>query len=245
MVKGNLFSNITDPSMTKCRFTLKNGTDGMRPTLPKTMPAFYVDKTHMMCLAPNGFLGGDKVHVQMTFNDYDYTEQADNMVFNFYAIFGSFPHSGPADGFKEVILVKGAGLAISKSVMCHLNKTDIAPVSITDDVIECPMALPNKDPKVTGYVSFGLMFDSNFNDFGQFYYYDQIAFAEITPTFGPNIGEGEILFTGDNFREDFQGVEIGCKLGDAIGQGELIQPGTIKCVVEEMALVEEGEGLPV
>ena len=65
------------------------------------------------------------------------------------------------------------------------------------------MALPNKDPKVTGYVQFGLNFDSNFNDFGQFYYYDQISFGEIVPTFGPNVGEGEITFTGDNFREDF------------------------------------------
>ena len=99
------------------------------------MPAFYIDSQHMMCLAPNGFLGGDKVWVQLTFNDMDYTPQQDNMVFNFYAIFGSFPHSGPADGFKEVILVKGAGLSISKKVTCYLNKTDIAPVSIEDDVI--------------------------------------------------------------------------------------------------------------
>ena len=65
------------------------------------------------------------------------------------------------------------------------------------------------------------------------------------PTYGPSEGEGEILFSGDNFREDFQGVEIGCKLGDSIGQGEIIQPGTIKCIVEDMALVDEGEGLIV
>ena len=67
----------------------------------------------------------------------------------------------------------------------------------------------------------------------------------IEPTYGPNEGEGEIYFTGENFREDFQGVEIGCKLGDAIGQGEITGPNSIKCVVEEMQLVEEGEGLVV
>lgn len=94
------------------------------------------------------------------------------MVFNYYAIFGSFPHSGPADGFKEVILVKGAGLSISSAIQCHLNNTNIAPVSIADDVIMCPMALPGKDPLVTGYVPFGMNFDGFFNDFGQFYYYD-------------------------------------------------------------------------
>ena len=53
------------------------------------------------------------------------------------------------------------------------------------------------------------------------------------------------MFTGEDFREDFQGVEIGCKLGDSIGQGELVAANTIKCVVEEMELVDEGEGLVV
>ena len=136
------------------------------------MPAVYVDATTMMCLSPNGFIGGDKVYVQLTYNDMDYTPQKENMVFNYYAIFGSFPHSGPADGFHEVILVKGAGLNIGGDIKCHLNKTDVAPISITDDVIQCPMCLANKDPKVTGYVQFGLNFDGTFNDFGQFYYYD-------------------------------------------------------------------------
>ena len=65
------------------------------------------------------------------------------------------------------------------------------------------------------------------------------------PNFGPSEGEGEIFFTGENFREDFQGVEIGCKIGDAIGQGEVVQKDRIKCIVEEMDLVDEGEGLVV
>ena len=84
------------------------------------------------------------------------------------------------------------------------------------------MCLPDKDPLVTGYVPFGLSFDGNWNDFGQFYYYTQINFSEIVPNFGPSEGEGEIFFTGENFREDFQGVEIGCKIGDSIGQGEVV-----------------------
>ena len=104
-LKGGPFSNITDPDTVKCRFTLKNGTTGHRATLPKTMPAFPVDQHSMMCLTPNGFMGGDKVYVQLTYNDMDYTPQQDNAVFNFYAIFGSFPLSGPADAFNQVILV--------------------------------------------------------------------------------------------------------------------------------------------
>lgn len=62
-LKGNLFSNITDSNVVKCRFMLKNGTAGFRETLPKYMPAFYIDKTTMMCVTPNGFIGGDRVFV--------------------------------------------------------------------------------------------------------------------------------------------------------------------------------------
>jgi len=188
ILKGNLFSNITSPETVKCRFTFKNGTDGFRATQTKTMPAFYIDLHSMMCVSPNGFLGGDKVYVQLTYNDMDYTPISEALVFQFYAIFGSFPHSGPADGFKEVILVKGAGLTSSSTIMCHLNKTDIAPVSIRDNEIHCPMVLTDKDPLLTGYVGFGVNFDGTFNDFGQFYYYSQIAFDSIVPTFGPSEG---------------------------------------------------------
>ena len=143
----------------------------MRPALPKTMPAFYIDQHTMMCVTPNGFLGGDRVNVQLTLNDMDYTPESENMVFSFYAVFGSFPHSGPADCPNEVILVRGAGLNTSNLIKCHLNNTEIAPVTISDTLIECPMSLPTKDPLVTGYIGFGLNFDGYFNDFGQFYYY--------------------------------------------------------------------------
>ena len=34
----------------------------------------------------------------------DYTKEMEAMVFHFYAIFGSFPASGPAAGFKETTL---------------------------------------------------------------------------------------------------------------------------------------------
>ena len=88
---GARFSNITDPSLVKCRFSFKNGTDGWRETLNKTMPAQYVDQQTMMCMSPNGFRGGDKVYVQLTFNDNEYSEINENLVFNFYAISSSFP----------------------------------------------------------------------------------------------------------------------------------------------------------
>ena len=76
------------------------------------------------------------------------------------------PHSGPANGFDQVIVVQGYGLDMARSIMCNLNKTEIAPVSVSDTVIECPMCLPTKDPLETGSVDFGINFDHKFESFG-------------------------------------------------------------------------------
>jgi len=215
MIKGNLFSNITDPETVKCRFTVTQ--DSKKNNLPKYMPAIYMDPQTVMCVSPNGFSGGDKVNVQLTYNDEDYTPASDKLVFRYYAIFGSFPHSGPSDAYNEVIVIKGAGLTVSQNVMCSLNSTEIAPVKITDTMIECPMALPNKDPYSTGNVKFGLLFDKEWSDFGNFYYYKQIEVASLVPNFGPAEGLGDLYFSGIDFRNDFEGAQIGCKLGESIG----------------------------
>lgn len=66
----------------------------------------------------------------------------------------------------------------------------------------------------------------------------------MTPHVGPSEGKGIIYFTGRNFREDFALADIGCKVGDAIGKGKVINPTTIKCSIEEIALVDEGFSLP-
>lgn len=106
-IQGQRFSNITDPEFVKCKFTLI----GERASaVTKFIPAIYRDEQTMMCVSPNGFDGGESVNVQLTFNGADYSETKDFMVFGFYTVLGSFPHSGPADGFDEVILVRGDGL---------------------------------------------------------------------------------------------------------------------------------------
>jgi len=66
----------------------------------------------------------------------------------------------------------------------------------------------------------------------------------MTPHTGPSEGKGVIYFYGRNFRQDFQLADVGCKIGDAIGKGVVLNPTTIKCTVEEMALVDEGYSLP-
>ena len=61
------------------------------------------------------------------------------------------------------------------------------------------------------------------------------------PHTGPSEGHGVIYFYGRNFREDYPNAEVGCRVGDSVGKGKVLNSGTIRCVVDEMALVDEGQ----
>jgi hypothetical protein len=54
------------------------------------------------------------------------------------------------------------------------------------------------------------------------------------PHIGPSEGRGIINFYGRNFRDDFALADIGCKIGDAVGKGKVINANTIRCTIEEM-----------
>lgn len=157
---------------------------------------------------------------------------------------GSFPRSGPAGATDETILIRGSGFKPDGDVVCQLNGTQVAAAEVTSTLIKCPMVTPSKDPKATGYVKFSAKIEGGWVQFGDFYYYDQIEVTDMSPKYGPAEGRGIIYFYGKRFRGDFRGAELGCKIGDAIGQGTFVDEGTIKCTVEEMDLVNEGDSLP-
>lgn len=60
------------------------------------------------------------------------------------------------------------------------------------------------------------------------------------PNIGPSEGKGVVYFYGRNFRDDYSLAEVSCKIGESVGKAKVINPTTIKCSVEEMALVDEG-----
>ena len=64
------------------------------------------------------------------------------------------------------------------------------------------------------------------------------------PHIGPSEGRGVIYFYGKNFRDDYSLADVGCKIGEAIGKGKVVNSNTIKCTIEEMSLVDEGFSLP-
>jgi hypothetical protein len=122
---GENFSNITDPEQTKCRWTLIDNVNiENRPTIVQHTPAIYFNKTTMMCMTPSYFIGGDRAFVQLTFNNYDYSDFDDNLVFQFYQIGSMFPKSGPSNTQNEVITIKGSGFVPKSKVVCSLNRTE-------------------------------------------------------------------------------------------------------------------------
>lgn len=67
--------------------------------------------------------------------------------------------------------------------------------------------------------------------------------ADIYPKTGPAKGVGIINFYGDGFRADYALAELGCKVGNSIGQAVYVNRNQIRCVIEDMETVPEGEYL--
>jgi len=145
----------------------------------------------------------------------------------------------------DVILINGDGFKPTSKYFCSLNRTQVAPIEVTPTLIKCPMSWPGRDKSFVGSVPFGFEMDGSWTRFGEFYYYKQISLDEVTPLYGPAMGNGLIYLYGTNFREDFPNSELACKVGNSIGDGELIAPGTIRCVIYEMETAPIGFGLPV
>ena len=107
---------------------------------------------------------------------------------------------------------------------------------------------PSKNgPSFFGNVDFKVLPDEGgeWQDFtGGFQYYQQPIVEDIFPKQGPNIGTGVINFYGEGFRDDYQLAELGCRVGGRIGKAVFISTKQIKCVIEELDLIEEGESSP-
>lgn len=101
-------------------------------------------------------------------------------------------------------------------------------------------------PTYFGNVDFAMIIDGNWHKFtGGFQYYEQVVIEDIYPKTGPSEGRGVIQIFGSNFREDFLLADVGCKIGESIGRGKVIDKNTINCTVEEMPLVDEDMSLPI
>ena len=181
---GENFSNITTAAQTKCKFHLFDQDEfSKRGEVSKTIPASYINETTMVCASPSGFIGNDKTYVSLTFNNHDYSEENSVAVYQFYQVFGSFPHSGPTSATPDdVILIKGAGFKSTSRVLCSMNRVEVPAIEVTPNLIKCPMLYPDLE---VGAVAFGISLDGTWVSFGDFFYYKQIALDEVQPNYGP------------------------------------------------------------
>jgi hypothetical protein len=99
-IKGDKFTNHTDPEEFKCRFT------PVSLQIPaKTIRARYINSTTIMCPSPGGWSEAARMVLQVTWNGVDYDEN--HFQFSFYSIHRAFPRSGPSNGKGGDIVVYG------------------------------------------------------------------------------------------------------------------------------------------
>lgn len=95
-------------------------------------------------------------------------------------------------------------------------------------------------------VPFHILIDGSKFSFGNFHYYKQLELEAVTPLIGPQEGRGAIYIIGKGFRDDFENTKLGCRIGNQLGQAQLVDSETIRCTISnKLPLVEEGESLLV
>ncbi|MCP3686030.1 MAG: hypothetical protein GY861_25575 [bacterium] len=102
------------------------------------------------------------------------------------------------------------------------------------------MPKANKGGNFTGKVDFGISLNGIDKKVfqGGFYYYQQPYVTDIFPRTGPSKGKGLVKIFGKGFRNDFPGVNLGCKVGDAYGVGTFISTEQINCIFPKLILNE-------
>lgn len=107
------------------------------------------------------------------------------------------------------------------NVNCTLNGTSVPALEVLQHQIICPMVIGNRDAAI-GRVKFGVKIEDSYTDLGDFHYYKQVELDSITPRFGPAQGNGLIYIAGKYFTSDFPNAEVGCKIGESIGKGIVV-----------------------
>jgi len=122
-IKGERFTNNTDPNEFKCRFTPVS-----LSIPPKTIRARFINSTSIMCPSPGGWSEADRMVLQVTWNGVDYDEN--HFQYSFYSIHNAFPRSGPSNGHGGDIIVRGQGFRIDTNPSCMLNGTQWEPTFV-------------------------------------------------------------------------------------------------------------------
>lgn len=179
----------------------------------------------------------------MTFNGIDY--DSNGFSFIFYKIDQIVPRSGPSSGEGGDILIKGQGFREEVHPQCLLNGTVYEPINVTWTEIRCPVVPAQGGDDYFGNVDLAVSINGvnwEYQD-GGFQYYKNPTVLDIYPRNGPAQGIGIINFYGSGFRSDFPLAHLGCKIGDSTGEAVLVSDSQIRCVIEDIQTVPDGERL--
>ena len=180
----------------------------------------------------------------MTFNGIDYDKNG--FTFILYKIDKAFPRSGPSNGLGGDIVISGQGFRPEVNPICKFNGTIYEPLAITWNEIRCPMPAAEQGEDFFGNVEFAIAANGETWKYfeGGFQYYKNPIVEDIYPRNGPAQGIGIINFYGSGFRADFPNADLGCKIGNSVGHAVFISDTQMRCVVEDIETVAEGERLP-
>jgi hypothetical protein len=221
-----------------------------------------MNSTTLKVVLPGGWENGDKMNFQITWNGIDYDKKG--WMFTTFSVSSIHPRSGPADGSGGDIIIKGSGFRENGQAMCRMNGVVRKATKQSWNELRCPevpytrpvasssthrlLAAGNQtDPTFFGNVDFSFSLN-NGNDWqlveGGFQYYQQPIVTDISPKNGPAHGIGIINFYGDHFRADYALVDLECKVGNNVGVAVFVNSNQIRCVVEDMDAVPQGQQLP-
>ena len=226
-IYGKNFTNLVTESEFLCQF--KPEKENM---IPKNVPAQYreypeTNETAIICNTPGGWSSGTKANIKITFDGQNFMDTGFD--FYFYKIDNIHPRSGPNTGEGEINFI-GGGFKNSSKVKFFLDHAEYKPIEIKEDRIINPMP-PANEENFTGYVDMGLSIngiDENSYKDG-FYYYIQPNVTSIYPRSGPSKGNSVFRVYGNLFRNDFNGVNLGCKAGNYYGVGEYVSQNEMIC----------------
>ena len=203
--------------------------------------------SYIECNAPSGWPKGTKTNVKIAFDGQTFLDTEQN--FYFYQIDKIFPSAGPNTGEGNIKFI-GGGFETEGNITFVFNDEHYKPINVSEKEIE--VDIPSMPENYNGYVDLGLILNKKdlieFKD--GFYYYIQPTIQSVYPLTGPSTGNTIFHVFGKNFRDDFRGADLKCKVGSCIGEGKVVSNTEMQCFfdnlpVERIEFTEKEDGTKV
>ena len=189
----------------------------------------YEEGTYIECQTPGGWPKGSKTNVRIAFDGQTFLDTKQD--FYFFQIDEVVPSAGPNSGEGNINFI-GGGFELNGNITLVMDGANYKPLSIKEKSLE--FDIPRSVGNYTGYVDMEVYLNDEdkikFKD--GFYYYQQPTIDHVYPKAGPSTGNTIFHVFGKDFKDDFRGAKIVCKVGSCLGEGEVISEKEMKCKFE-------------